>query len=159
MGRGKSDIRPWQKAESGEMEMALSDTDKQHPTEATLDPNLLKEQGAGDAVVHDQQHEHPALNEKGAIEENAAQGQHNVSTATTLEERSSLQQWNHPKMNVGRSMVAFYGLIIMGANDAAYGVSEHQYRAMKTSNSLFRQLSPTSRHSIISISPSSPSSS
>ncbi|MCJ1282949.1 hypothetical protein MMC26_002275 [Xylographa opegraphella] len=31
------------------------------------------------------------------------------------------QQWNHPKINVWRTVVACYGLFIMGMNDAAYG--------------------------------------
>ena len=32
------------------------------------------------------------------------------------------QQWNHPRINAWRTVVACYGLFIMGMNDAAYGV-------------------------------------
>ena len=30
--------------------------------------------------------------------------------------------WNYPRINIARISVAFYGFVIMGANDAAYGV-------------------------------------
>ena len=33
------------------------------------------------------------------------------------------QRWNNPRINMWRTFVACYGLFIMGANDAAYGVS------------------------------------
>lgn len=32
------------------------------------------------------------------------------------------ERWNHPRINIARMSVAFYGFVIMGANDAAYGV-------------------------------------
>ncbi|MCJ1474729.1 hypothetical protein MMC13_003389 [Lambiella insularis] len=32
------------------------------------------------------------------------------------------QQWNHPRINVWRTVIACYGLFIMGMNDATYGV-------------------------------------
>ena len=34
----------------------------------------------------------------------------------------TLQRWNHPRINVWRTVVACYGLFIMGMNDATYGV-------------------------------------
>ena len=33
------------------------------------------------------------------------------------------QRWNSPRINAWRTLVACYGLLLMGANDAAYGVS------------------------------------
>ena len=36
------------------------------------------------------------------------------------------QQWNHPRINIWRTVVACYGLLIMGMNDAAYGVCTPQ---------------------------------
>ena len=44
-----------------------------------------------------------------------------TSPVPTLVERPQ-QQWNHPRINVWRTVVACYGLCIMGMNDAAYGV-------------------------------------
>ena len=32
------------------------------------------------------------------------------------------ERWNHPRINMARMFVAFYGFVIMGLNDAAYGV-------------------------------------
>ena len=34
----------------------------------------------------------------------------------------ALQRWNHPKTNMWRVFATFYSFIILGANDAAYGV-------------------------------------
>lgn len=34
----------------------------------------------------------------------------------------ALQRWNHPRTNTYRSFAAFWGFIVMGMNDAAYGV-------------------------------------
>lgn len=36
-----------------------------------------------------------------------------------------LQQWNFPRVNLWRTLAAFWGFIIMGANDAVVGVSGH----------------------------------
>ena len=33
----------------------------------------------------------------------------------------ALGKWNEPRINIARTVVACYGLIIMGANDAVYG--------------------------------------
>lgn len=112
-----------EKADSGQVEMALSNTYKQHLNEATLDSTTLEKQGAKDAGAQKEQHEPPTLTEEIATGDTPGQAQQDVSTATTLDGGPPLQQWNHPRINVGRSMVAFYGLVIMGANDAAYGVS------------------------------------
>jgi hypothetical protein len=34
-----------------------------------------------------------------------------------------LERWNAPRLNFWRSMAAFWSFIVMGSNDAAYGVS------------------------------------
>ncbi len=38
-------------------------------------------------------------------------------------EPASLEQWNKPRINMYRYLAAIYSFIIMGMNDAAYGVS------------------------------------
>lgn len=38
-----------------------------------------------------------------------------------------LQQWNFPRVNLWRTLAAFWGFIIMGANDAVVGVSDHRF--------------------------------
>ena len=40
-----------------------------------------------------------------------------------MPEPTPKSRWNHPRINVWRTLAAFFGLFIMGANDAAYGVS------------------------------------
>lgn len=32
------------------------------------------------------------------------------------------EQWNHPSINIWRTVIACYGLFVMGMNDATYGV-------------------------------------
>jgi len=34
-----------------------------------------------------------------------------------------VQRWNHPKSNVPKVGACFWSFVVMGANDAAYGVS------------------------------------
>jgi len=36
---------------------------------------------------------------------------------------SDLEQWNKPRINTYRYLAAIYSFIVMGMNDAAYGVS------------------------------------
>ena len=36
---------------------------------------------------------------------------------------SVTERWNHPKANVSRTLAVLFAFTIMGANDAAYGVS------------------------------------
>lgn len=33
-----------------------------------------------------------------------------------------VEKWNHPRSNISRVFAAFFSLLVMGANDAAYGV-------------------------------------
>jgi hypothetical protein len=35
----------------------------------------------------------------------------------------ALEKWNQPRINVYRSFSTFWSFLVMGANDAAYGVS------------------------------------
>lgn len=35
----------------------------------------------------------------------------------------ALEKWNQPRGNIYRSLAAFWSFLVMGANDAAYGVS------------------------------------
>ena len=86
----------------------------------------MEKQGTNDVGVQNQQHEPSMLTEKQGINDISDQNQQLESQASTLPEGPPLQRWNHPRINVGRSLVAFYGLVIMGANDAAYGVSRRR---------------------------------
>jgi hypothetical protein len=45
-----------------------------------------------------------------------------LPSPTTATER--LQKWNYPRKNMYRTFAAFWGFIIMGANDAAVGVCD-----------------------------------
>lgn len=38
-------------------------------------------------------------------------------------ESSNLEQWNKPRINTYRYLATIYSFIVMGMNDAAYGVS------------------------------------
>ena len=35
-----------------------------------------------------------------------------------------VEKWNHPRSNIARVFAAFFSLLVMGANDAAYGVCQ-----------------------------------
>ncbi|KAF2804813.1 MFS general substrate transporter [Mytilinidion resinicola] len=39
----------------------------------------------------------------------------------TTQASEKLQRWNHPRGNLFRTMAAFWGFVVMGMNDAAYG--------------------------------------
>ncbi|KAF2472049.1 MFS general substrate transporter [Lindgomyces ingoldianus] len=43
----------------------------------------------------------------------------NLPSPTTASER--LERWNHPRMNLWRTLAAFGSFVVLGANDAAYG--------------------------------------
>jgi hypothetical protein len=43
-----------------------------------------------------------------------------LPSPTTSSEK--LQRWNHPRTNLFRTLAAFWGFVVMGMNDAAYGV-------------------------------------
>lgn len=38
----------------------------------------------------------------------------------------ALERWNQPRINIYRSFSTFWSFLVMGANDAAYGVSVHK---------------------------------
>ena len=42
------------------------------------------------------------------------------------------ERWNYPRINIARMFVAFYGFVIMGLNDAAYGVRMPTFSVMPT---------------------------
>jgi hypothetical protein len=44
----------------------------------------------------------------------------NLPSPTTASEK--LERWNHPRTNLFRTLAAFWGFVVMGSNDAAYGV-------------------------------------
>jgi hypothetical protein len=37
---------------------------------------------------------------------------------------AALEKWNQPQINVYRTFATFFSFLVMGANDAAYGVRE-----------------------------------
>ena len=39
------------------------------------------------------------------------------------EDFTALEKWNSPRINAYRSFATFWSFLVMGANDAAYGVS------------------------------------
>jgi hypothetical protein len=46
------------------------------------------------------------------------------SSETSHEGFAALEKWNEPRINAYRSFATFFSFLVMGANDAAYGVSE-----------------------------------
>lgn len=54
------------------------------------------------------------------------QRQHSTNDSASNESPdgfSALEKWNHPRINVYRSFATFWSFLVMGSNDAAYGVS------------------------------------
>lgn len=43
---------------------------------------------------------------------------------------NSLQKWNSPRINMWRVFATFYSFIMLGLNDAAYGVSKVELYAL-----------------------------
>ena len=41
----------------------------------------------------------------------------------TTQDTRGLEQWNRPRINIYRYLATLYSFVIMGMNDAAYGVS------------------------------------
>ncbi|KAJ5081278.1 Major facilitator superfamily domain general substrate transporter [Penicillium alfredii] len=39
----------------------------------------------------------------------------------------ALEKWNHPRINIYRSFATFWGFLVMGANDAAYGLESYYH--------------------------------
>ncbi len=52
-----------------------------------------------------------------------------VSLPSSPTGEEELQTWNHPSVNFWRTCAAFWCFVVMGANDAAYGVSTSVYRS------------------------------
>lgn len=48
----------------------------------------------------------------------------------TTQAEPKLEQWNFPRRNLYRTAAAFWSFIVMGANDAAYGVSSLPSRSL-----------------------------
>lgn len=46
------------------------------------------------------------------------------SSETSHDGFAALEKWNEPRINAYRSFATFWSFLVMGANDAAYGVSE-----------------------------------
>lgn len=44
-------------------------------------------------------------------------------TTPPEEATEAKERWNYPRRNIRRVMACFYSFLVMGANDAAYGVS------------------------------------
>lgn len=71
-----------------------------------------------------QQHSHDAPNH--IMLEAMPPSQHSTDHTTSNESPdgfSALEKWNHPRINVYRSFATFWSFLVMGSNDAAYGVS------------------------------------
>jgi hypothetical protein len=47
----------------------------------------------------------------------------NEEAEDSTNEVNKLEQWNHPRINMYRYLTTLFCLILMGMNDAAYGVS------------------------------------
>lgn len=55
---------------------------------------------------------------------NAISGAHSKDeTQSPVTESSTLERWNEPRINMYRYFTTLYTFVIMGMNDAAYGVS------------------------------------
>jgi hypothetical protein len=78
----------------------------QSSSKATLDESIIEKYGTKEASI------------SGHAEE---------SPTSTVYQLPPAERWNYPRKNIGKSLVAFYGLTIMGANDAAYGVRMSGY--------------------------------
>lgn len=90
-----------EKPDTGAIELPSANSPAQSSSKATLNDTIVEQYGTKEASISGQAEESPA---------------------STVYQYPPAERWNYPRKNIGKSLVAFYGLIIMGANDAAYGV-------------------------------------
>jgi hypothetical protein len=57
---------------------------------------------------------------------------------------SVVERWNHPRRNISRTFATLFAFLLMGANDAAYGVSLDYYQVLGS----FTHASPSGNHSV-----------
>lgn len=50
-------------------------------------------------------------------------GQSDTGSPLGPESFPRLEKWNQPRVNIHRTFATFWSFLVMGANDAAYGVS------------------------------------
>lgn len=89
---------------------------------------ILNGDGTDDITdsMHDEQRD-------GSISPTLEDGSGSQTPDSLLNESEALPQWNHPSINVWRFMATNYSFIILGLNDASYGVSF----SIKPLNTLF----------------------
>jgi hypothetical protein len=59
------------------------------------------------------------------LEDNSGDGEENMKeeVGDSTDEMNKLDRWNQPRINMYRYFTTLFCLILMGMNDAAYGVS------------------------------------
>lgn len=61
------------------------------------------------------------------------------SSETSHDGFAALEKWNQPRINAYRSFATFWSFLVMGANDAAYGVSgTFRENVLESRNNLFK---------------------
>ena len=50
------------------------------------------------------------------------EGEGNITSPMPILVTEAHERWNYPRINMWRTLVTFFGLFVMGLNDAAYGV-------------------------------------
>jgi hypothetical protein len=100
----------------------MSPTNTLTQTPASINPPLgsashsnIELQPIAPAALHDQGR---TLGDKTSADIDPVEFLPQPSTTVSVVER-----WNHPKVNIYRTFATLFAFMIMGANDAAYGVS------------------------------------
>lgn len=69
-----------------------------------------------------------------AVQENNDPVEHLPSPTTAVAHKP--ERWNTPRTNLWRTLAAFWSFVVMGSNDAAYGVSDNSEYTTKSSTDM-----------------------
>ena len=104
------------------------------------DPHRPLQEGNDLSIELQPSRQHEIAERKGTYPTSVEEGQKQSGNIVIKDANEDLQtpalpaerqeRWNYPRINMARTFVAFYGFVIMGLNDAAYGVRMPTFSVM-----------------------------
>lgn len=95
-----------------------------------LDPIIhLRHEADEPSNKHAATHRSISLQPDQVVEVNA-QDRNESLPSPSIASQENIERWNESRMNIARIAAAFWGFVLMGLNDATYGVSNREHRKM-----------------------------
>lgn len=88
-----------------------------------LEPVHLVHHGVSDPAKHSSSPVARPLKRNDTDDSQNANDRNESLPSPTTASQEIVERWNYPKMNIARTFAAFWGFVVMGMNDATYGVS------------------------------------